>query len=205
MMRKSKSIVRLAAVIALALAAGRAPADELASTQTPIRDKLPTYAVTTFNQKYFTQNLDALRICEHELLHGIGFSISYGMFKSHVVKTDDGRLFCTEPSDKKTMIAKLTDETTHIDPKWKEDLMNPDPEVNLRISDLDKKILDTAFNWSGNGGLAVEIVFQGEWDADQKKAVKETAEAAVKAVYDTFSGGKAGTNKFKWYLKETKD
>lgn len=197
---------RGAALLGLCLLAmsSRTRADELASTSTAAVKTKPKASTTTFKRGYFDSvaNQDRVRIAEHELVHAIGFFKGLKLFDDHIVNNAGTLEFRTDPKDAKTNVATILSTSSHIDPDFKADLMNPNPEIRSRVSDLDKTILNAAYDWTGSGGLDITIKFAGTWDDDEKKSVMMDAETARSDIYKKFNGeDKAGKNAFTWTLK----
>jgi len=145
-----------------------------------------------------TNFFNGLRVTsEHELLHAIGFAETYTLFRQRI---DDKRNFKDSQSN---LLAILTpkEQGTHVDPtktvngfKQSTSIMQPSP-VGLEAGEFEKKILDAAFNWSGQGGLKINVNYTGEPIGD---ADKEWVTGIVNRVEGLF--GPAGQNpkQFTW-------
>ena len=119
-----------------------------------------------------TNFFNGLRVTsEHELLHAIGFAETYTLFRQRI---DDKRNFKDSQSN---VLAILTpkEQGTHVDPaktvngvKQSTSIMQPSP-MGLESGDFEKKILNAAFNLTGQGGLKINVNYTGKAIQDADK------------------------------------
>lgn len=156
------------------------------------KDGLPVSATTNF--------FDGLRVyAEHELLHAIGFAESYAQFRARI---DAQRHF--KDVEGKTL-AILTPVGTHVDPtktvggfNQALSIMQPSP-TGKESGDFEKNILNAAFNWSGQGGLKIDVKYTGKLISD---ADKQWIQDVVKRVEDLFGPPGENAKTFTWDVQK---
>lgn len=153
-------------------------------------DGLPVSATTNF--------FDGLRVyAEHELLHAIGFAETYARFRARI---DDQRNF-KDAAGKTLAILTPRAQGTHVDPTKTVDgfnqahsIMQPSP-MGKESGDFEKNILNAAFNWSGQGGLKIDVKYTGKLISD---ADKQWIQDVVKRVEDLFGPPGENVKTFTW-------
>lgn len=201
---KTKWSVSGAIVMALAIASMNvAKAQTIAETSNFAQngDKIPTGATTRFFVPVWTSG-DATNTAHHELLHAIGFSISYDKFKTHV---DGSRNFREAAGATGTILAKLTpaNQGTHIDPgagtvngyDQSESVMQPNRVTGQRMGAQEKSVEDAAFDWSSKN-INITVSYSGSWTATQKSHI-ENAVAAAKTLFGSNGSG----SRFTWTVE----
>jgi hypothetical protein len=156
-----------------------------------------------------------LGTARHELFHGIGFAIAYNLFADHVRTVGTQRRFNTADGTGSDL-AVLTPTTTHLSPAdftgqgqggMEIDqtclLMTPAPmagcPIPYPVDFRDRDILDSAFNWSGSGGIQINVVFGDGPFTSSEMTLINIARANVQGVF----GAATGANTFTWTVLVT--
>ncbi|WP_429884794.1 PEP-CTERM sorting domain-containing protein [Geoalkalibacter halelectricus] len=161
---------------------------EAVTTRFNERDGLPVSATTIF--------YDGLLVyAEHELLHAIGFAESYRQFRARV----DAQRHFKDAAGK--TLAILTPVGTHVDPTKTVDgfnqarsIMQPSP-MGRESGDFEKNILNAAFDWSGQGGLKIDVKYTGKLISD---ADKQWIQDVVNRVEELFGPPGENAKQFTW-------
>lgn len=186
---------------------------------------LPISATTIFGKSLLDAPIsdpdDPVGTARHELFHGIGFTDAYNFFFAHIYTPTSGpligvpvfnQLTNTLGNDLLVMTANLGHDVagnfnglgnggTLLNQTFF--LMTPGPfpgaPVPYAIDQRDVDALNAAFNWSGIGGIKINVVFdnsQGTWTAAEKARINQ-ARDDVQAKF----GPANGTNAFTWTVQ----
>ena len=186
---------------------------------------LPIAATTVFDKSLLDAPLtdadDPLGTARHELFHGVGFAEPYNFFFSHIYTPASGPLTGMPVFNQLTNT--LGNDLLVLAPDFSHDvasnfngqgnggtllnqtffLMTPGPipgaPVPYAIDQRDIAALNAAFNWTGSGGLTINVVFDnsvGTWTAAEKAVVNQ-AKNNVQAAF----GPVTSTNVFTWTVQ----
>lgn len=165
-------------------------------------------------------NPDPLNTAEHELFHGIGFTVNYNLFAAKLIPTP-GAGANGVPAGSRSysnngaangilMVLTPAAQGTHADPgatgaaPWpatgynqNNDLMQPNQVVGSRLNANDAAVLDNAFGWVASGIKINVVNVGGTLDAADMQIMNN----AVGAV-NTFYPVKAASPVFTWSVAE---
>jgi hypothetical protein len=201
-MRIANAISALFALLIIAGVHG-ANADTVAETSrfAVNAKKIPTGASTKFFVPIWTKG-DATFTAHHELLHAIGFTVTYDKFKGHV---DSSRNFLESDPASGTILAKLTpaNQGTHIDPNagtvneydQSKSVMRPDRVSGPRMGPQEKSVQNAALDWSSKN-INITVKYVGTWNATQKSYI----ESAVTSAKTLFGSNGTG-HEFTWTVE----
>jgi len=187
---------------------------------------LPIAATTLFDQAFLdlpiTNPSDPLGTARHELFHGIGFAKSYNTFFSHTYAPTSGPLvgfsvFNTGTNTLGSDMLVLTSDRSHDVPAdftglgnggslidQTNFLMTPGPKpgapIPYPIDARDISALNIAYNWTGTGGIKINVVFDNTyatWTAAEKALINQARDN----VQDAFGPNVGTTNIFTWTVQ----
>lgn len=186
------------------------------------RAGLPISARTDFPDNFdlAANNPDPLNTAEHELFHGIGFTVAYANFAAKLINTP-GRGANGIPAASRSystngmangilMVLTPAASGTHADPAatgaapWPatgynqtNDIMQPNQVMGTRLNATDASVLNDAFGWAASGIKINVVNIGGTLDATDL-AIVNNAVAAVNAFYPA----KAKSPIFTWSVAE---
>ncbi len=160
---------------------------------------LPISATTKFFNPGANPDLD--NTAQHEIGHGLGFTVVYTLFNANVSLLGAGPNRQYKDGDDATVLAQLTPEAsgTHMltgvtvdGNNQTNDIMRADQVVGQNWGAQDTKILQDAFDWQDKD-ITVTIVFQGPWTNLQKTTITTAASTVSGAL-----GTGAAAHAFTW-------
>lgn len=187
---------------------------------------LPIAASTLFDQAFLDLPIsspsDPLGTARHELFHGIGFASTYNSFFSHTYAPASGplvgfSLFNTGTNTLGSDMLVLTADRSHDVPadftglgnggslvNQTNFLMTPAPKagapIPYPIDPRDVSALNIAFNWTGTGGIKINVVFDNTY-ATWTDAEKALVNQARDNVQDAFGPNVGTNNVFTWTVQ----